>query len=95
MLPLFCAVAKKICKKVLILESWKNEETFSSGAAKSFIQKICVYLAGAAPRIFRRGADSSYEGAKIRFSEYYECQESPKNSFSPSEMGDSMFWWGL
>ena len=33
---------------------------------------------GLAPAIFRRGADSSDEGAKIWFSGCYKCQKSPK-----------------
>ena len=40
---------------------------------------------GVVPEAFRRGADPSDEGAKIRFSGHYKCQKSPKkNSFSPS-----------
>ena len=35
---------------------------------------------GEAPGIFRRGADSSDEGAKIWFSEYYKCQNLRKKS---------------
>ena len=37
--------------------------------------------------IFRQGADSSDEGAKIRLSGYCKCQKSPTNSFSPSYGG--------
>ena len=44
-------------------------------------------LAGVVPGIFRRGADSSDEGAKIWFSGYYKCQKSPKKSLSPSDGG--------
>ena len=33
------------------------------------------------------GADSSDKRAKIRFSGYYKCQKSPRNSFSPSDAG--------
>ena len=33
---------------------------------------------GVAPGIFRRGASSSDEGAKIRFLGYFDCQKSPK-----------------
>ena len=40
-----------------------------------------------APEIFRRGADSSYEGAKIWYLGYYKCQKSPKNRVSPSDGG--------
>ena len=36
---------------------------------------------------FRRGADSSDEGAKIWFLGYYKCQKSPKKRFSPSDGG--------
>ena len=36
--------------------------------------------AGVAPGIFRWGADSSHEGAKLWFSGYYKCQRSPKKS---------------
>ena len=40
---------------------------------------LSVYLlSGVAPGIFRRGADSFDEGAKIWFSGYYQCQKSPK-----------------
>ena len=35
---------------------------------------------GVAPGIFRRGAESSDEGAKIWLSGYYKCQRSPKKS---------------
>ena len=42
---------------------------------------------GVAPGIFRREADSSDEGAKLWFSEYYKCKKSPKNHFSPSDRG--------
>ena len=34
-----------------------------------------------------RGADSSDEGARIWFSEYYKCQNSLKKSLSPSDGG--------
>ena len=37
--------------------------------------------------IFQRGAEIFDEGAKTRFSGYYECQMSPKNSNSPSDGG--------
>ena len=37
-------------------------------------------LPGVAPGIFRWGADSSDEGAKIWLSGYYKCQKSPKKS---------------
>ena len=39
--------------------------------------KINKIQAGVAPGIFRRGADSSDEGAKIRLSGYCKCQKSP------------------
>ena len=42
--------------------------------------RIWVYISGVAPGIFRLGADSSDEGAKIWFSGYYKCQKSPKKS---------------
>ena len=47
----------------------------------------CLLCPGVAPGIFRRGADSSDEGAKIWFSGYHKYQKSPKNCFSPSDGG--------
>ena len=38
-------------------------------------------LSGVTPGIFRRGADSSDEGAKIWFSGYYKCQNLRKITF--------------
>ena len=40
-----------------------------------------------APGIFRWGAGSYDQGAKIRFSGYDKCQKSPKICFSPSVGG--------
>ena len=37
--------------------------------------------------IFSNGADTSDEGAEIRFSGYYKCRMSPKNSYSLSDGG--------
>ena len=42
--------------------------------------RVSTSSTGVAPGISRRGADSSDEGAKIWFSEYYKCQKSPKKS---------------
>ena len=44
-------------------------------------------LAGVAPGIFRRGADSSDEGVTLWFLGYYKCQKTPKNLVSPSDGG--------
>ena len=53
-------------------------------------KKLCIVhnnakclrnIPGVAPKIFRRGAESSNEGAKIWFSGYYKCQK----SLSPSD----------
>ena len=41
--------------------------------------------------IFRRGVDSSDEGAKILFLGYFHCQKPPKNSFSPFDRGANMY----
>ena len=49
--------------------------------------------AGVALGIFRRGADSSNDGAQIWFSGYYKCQKSPKNCFSSSDGEASMLRW--
>ena len=38
-------------------------------------------------QIFEQGADTSDEGAEIRFSGYYKCKMSPKNSYSLSDGG--------
>ena len=43
-----------------------------------------------APGILRRGAESSDNGAKIRYSWYYKCQKSPEMGFH-LPMGASMF----
>ena len=51
--------------------------------------------AGVAPGIFRRGADSSNEGAKIWFSGYYKSQKSPKESLFTFRRGASMLRRGL
>ena len=37
----------------------------------------CKHVSGVAPGIFRWGADSSDEWAKIGLSGYYKCQKSP------------------
>ena len=50
---------------------------------------------GVAPGIFRWGADSSDEGAKILFLGYFHCPKSPKNSLPPSDSGANMFRRGL
>ena len=41
---------------------------------------------GVAPGIFQWGLTPD-EGTNIWFSEYYKCQKSPKNRFSPSDGG--------
>ena len=51
--------------------------------------------AGVAPGIFRRGADSSDEGAKIWFLGYYKYQKSPKKSLFTFRRGASMLRRGL
>ena len=61
-------------------------------------RKICrtvrlVEIRGGA-RIFRQGADSSDEGAKIWFSGYYKCQKSPKKSLFTFRRGASMLQLG-
>ena len=43
-----------------------------------WVLRINVFRIGVAPGIFRQGADSSDEGAKIRLSGYCKCQKSPK-----------------
>ena len=40
---------------------------------------------------FQRGADSSIEGAKIRFSGYHKCKTLKKNSCIPSDEGLACF----
>ena len=55
------------------------------------IATATLLTVGVVPGIFRRGADSSNEGAKIWFSGYYKYQKSPKkNHFSPSDGVASM-----
>ena len=39
--------------------------------------KAEVKVAGVAPGVFRQGADSSDQEAKIWFSGYYKCKKSP------------------
>ena len=41
-------------------------------------QILSAKKSGVAPGIFRRGAESSDEGAKMWFSGYYKCQKSTK-----------------
>ena len=55
---------------------------------------IEVLRSGEAPGIFRRGAGSSDEGAKIWFSGQYKYQKSPKNRLSPSDGRTSMLRQG-
>ena len=54
------------------------------------LTKVSNMQPGVAPGIFRRGADSSDEGAKIWFSGYYKCQKSPKKSLFTFRRGASM-----
>ena len=55
------------------------------------VVSFAVSKSGVEPEIFRQGADSSDEGAKILFLGYFHCQKSPKNSFSPCDRGANMF----
>ena len=50
------------------------------GALRVERYDLAMHQAGVAPGIFRRGADSSDEGAKIWFLGYHKCQKSPKQS---------------
>ena len=55
---------------------------------------IGVLISWVAPGIFRRGADSSDEGANIWVSGHYKYQKSPKNRLSPSDGRTSMLRQG-
>ena len=57
--------------------------------------EFMVLTSVVAPAIFRRGAGSSDEGAKIWFSRYYKCQKSPKKSLFFFRRGASMLRRGL
>ena len=60
-----------------------------------FQRKSNFTKSGMAPGIFRRGADSSDEWAKIWFSGYYKCKKSPKNSTVNFQWRASMLRRGL
>ena len=61
-------------------------------ATMKFLLGMCNRTAdtGVAPGSFRRGADSSDEGAKIWFLRHYKCQRSPKKSLFTFRLGASM-----
>ena len=59
-------------------------------AVSCHVSIVVYYETGVAPEIFRRGADSSDEGAKIWLLGYYKCQKSPKKSCFTFRRGASM-----
>ena len=75
----------------LLLDRYDGTSTFKEDASFMLKKRPCaskiifasiqigsLVKPGAAPGIFRLGADSSDKGAKILFSGYSKCQKSPK-----------------
>ena len=92
-----CKLAESLVSEInepsSIKEAWHNEYgkqwmIATDSEFESLIEANNWELVpGVAPRIFRQGADSSNEGAKIWLSGYCKCQKSLTNSFSPSDGG--------
>ena len=76
---------KKIIPKIKLIKGQYRKAVDSS--TRSTVIRMHT---GVAPGIFRRGGESSDEGAKIWFSGYCKCQKSPKKWLFTFRRGASM-----
>ena len=78
------------CIALKFYNDWMQELVKDEQISTTISSPNCSHKAGVAPGIFRRGAESSDEGAKIWFSGYYKCQKSPKKSLFTFQREASM-----